>query len=166
VRIRPAGPDDASVLAELTTQLGYPSTPADLTERLEPLLGDGDHLVLVAADADDGPVGWIHVAIDQSLASGTHAVIAGLVIDERHRSAGIGLALLEAGEAWARDRGIGTMVVRSRIVRERAHRFYEREGYTLDKTSYVFSKSLGRPAQPRSGERAGAAGAPTRPDHG
>jgi hypothetical protein len=34
------------------------------------------------------------------------------------------------------------MVVRSRIVRERAHRFYEREGYELVKTSHVFEKPL------------------------
>ena len=34
------------------------------------------------------------------------------------------------------------MTVRSRIARERAHRFYEREGYVLEKTSHVFRKPL------------------------
>ena len=164
MKVRTARLDDARVLADLTTQLGYPVDPPTLADRLTPLLRSDEHQVLIAADADDRPVGWIHVVIEQSLAAGIHAVIAGLVTDERHRSAGIGLALLEAGEAWARERGVGAMVVRSRIARERAHRFYEREGYTLDKTSYVFSKALERHAHERSSERAGAAAAPTRPD--
>ena len=164
MKVRPARLDDAPVLADLTTQLGYPVDGPTLAERLAPLLTSDDHRVLLAANPDDRPVGWMHIVIEQSLAAGTHAVIAGLVIDERHRSEGIGLALLDAGEAWARDRGIGIMVVRSRIARERAHRFYEREGYTLDKTSYVFSKSLARQGQQRSSERVGAAGAPTRQD--
>jgi hypothetical protein len=33
-------------------------------------------------------------------------------------------------------------IVRSRITREAAHRFYLREGYTIEKTSLVFSKQL------------------------
>jgi len=37
---------------------------------------------------------------------------------------------------------VTTMVVRSRVARERAHRFYEREGYALVKTSHVFEKPL------------------------
>jgi hypothetical protein len=32
--------------------------------------------------------------------------------------------------------------VRSRVTRERAHQFYEREGYRLLKTSHVFEKRL------------------------
>jgi hypothetical protein len=35
------------------------------------------------------------------------------------------------------------MQVRSRMSRERAHRFYEREGYEQVKTSVVFRKPLG-----------------------
>jgi hypothetical protein len=38
------------------------------------------------------------------------------------------------------------MVVRSQMAREAAHRFYVREGYRQTKTSAVFSKSLGIPA--------------------
>ena len=48
---------------------------------------------------------------------------------KRHRSAGIGAALVEAAEAWARERGATAIIVRSRSTRERAHRFYERIGY-------------------------------------
>jgi GNAT superfamily N-acetyltransferase len=142
VTIRPARPDDATALADLTTQLGYPSTPGDLTERMVPLLGAADHLVLVATDAQDRPIGWIHVTIEVGLEHAPTAGIHGLVVDEGHRSDGIGAALLAAGEHWAAQRGLDRMTVRSRVARERAHRFYEREGYALEKTSRVYVKRL------------------------
>ena len=63
------------------------------------------------------------------LESGEGRDIGGLVVDDGHRSAGIGAELLAAAEAWARESGATKMVVRSRVARERAHRFYEREGY-------------------------------------
>jgi GNAT superfamily N-acetyltransferase len=64
------------------------------------------------------------------------------VVDEAHRSGGVGRALLGAAEAWAREHGCEVVTVRSRVARERAHRFYEREGYVRVKTSHVFSKPL------------------------
>jgi GNAT superfamily N-acetyltransferase len=66
----------------------------------------------------------------------------GLVVDESVRSRGIGARLLERGEAWAQERGCRTMLVGTRITRERAHRFYERQGYDLLKTSHFFEKPL------------------------
>lgn len=140
--IRPARPDDAPALAELTTQLGYPTTTAELAERLTPLLGAADHVVLVAADAGDRPLGWIHLTIEAGLEHAPAGGIHGLVVDEGHRGDGIGAALLAAGERWAAERGLDGMVVRSRVARERAHRFYEREGYRLEKTSRVYVKRL------------------------
>jgi len=47
-----------------------------------------------------------------------------------------------AAEQWARVHGFALMRVRSNVVRERAHRFYEREGYARVKTQAVFRKAL------------------------
>ena len=142
--IRPARPDDAHALADLTTQLGYPTASTELAERLSPLLETTHHSVLVATGEDDRPVGWIHVTIDVGLEHAPTASVHGLVVDEGHRSDGIGAALLAAGERWALERGLDRMVVRSRVARERAHRFYEREGYSLEKTSRVYVKPIHR----------------------
>jgi GNAT superfamily N-acetyltransferase len=87
-------------------------------------------------------VGWIHVSRVTSLAVSDTALVGGLVVDEPHRSANIGAALLVAAERWAIEHGARTMTVSSRVTRERAHRFYEREGYALLKTSHVFEKPL------------------------
>jgi GNAT superfamily N-acetyltransferase len=139
MRIRPMTAADARLVAELTTQLGYPASPEETTQRLSAL--EGRHAALVAEE-DGRAIGWVHVALVTSLVSGLKADIGGLVVDERHRSGGVGAELLAAAEAWAVEHGAEVMVVRSRVARERAHRFYEREGYDLVKTSHVFEKRL------------------------
>jgi GNAT superfamily N-acetyltransferase len=113
-----------------------------LARRLAPLLGSPDDAVLVAVDAKERPIGWIHVGRTRILEADEHAVIHGLVVDEASRSGGLGAELLAAAEGWARERGIGTMLVRSRSTRERAHRFYRERGYREVKRSHVFEKRL------------------------
>jgi GNAT superfamily N-acetyltransferase len=142
VRIRPMTAADASLVADLTTQLGYPTSPVETAERLSALLARPDDHAALVAEEGSRAVGWVHVAIYTSLESGRVATIGGLVVDEGHRSGGIGAELLAAAEEWARENGAAKMVVRSRVSRERAHRFYEREGYVLVKTSHVFEKRL------------------------
>jgi len=139
MRIRPMTAADARLVAELTTQLGYPASSEETAQRLSAL--EGRHAVLVAEE-DGRAIGWVHVALVTSLVSGLKADIGGLVVDEGHRSGGVGAELLAAAEAWAGEHGAEVMVVRSRVARERAHRFYEREGYDLLKTSHVFEKRL------------------------
>ena len=68
--------------------------------------------------------------------------IGGFVAANEFRSVGIGRELICRAEQWARDRGLGRMVVRCQIKRDAAHRFYLREGYELAKTSHIFVKPL------------------------
>jgi GNAT superfamily N-acetyltransferase len=139
--IRPAHASDAAAIAALSAQLGYPSTQAEILRRMAELGAQGRTAVLVAAT--DGVIaGWVAVREDLVLESGTFAEIAGLVVDEGHRGRRIGEALVAAAEAWARERGHVRMRVRSNVVRERAHRFYERLGYTITKRQAVFDKPL------------------------
>jgi GNAT superfamily N-acetyltransferase len=142
VRIRPMTEADAALVAGLTTELGYATSPEQTTERISILLERPDDHAALVADEDGRVIGWVHVAIYTSLESGRVATIGGLIVGEGHRSSGIGVELLTAAETWARENGAAKMVVRSRVTRERAHRFYEREGYRLLKTSHVFEKRL------------------------
>ena len=139
--IRRATLEDVPALAGLTGQLGYPTTEAELRDRLAAMLATDWQAVFVAVDGTLA-IGWIHVAVEHALASSTVATLHGLVVDESHRSRGVGRDLLGAAEAWARERKCAAVLVRSRVARERAHRFYEREGFELVKTSHVFTRSL------------------------
>jgi GNAT superfamily N-acetyltransferase len=54
----------------------------------------------------------------------------------------VGARLLASAEEWARKRGCKSMSVRSNVIRERAHKFYERNGYEHYKTQKAFRKKL------------------------
>jgi GNAT superfamily N-acetyltransferase len=140
--LRAAKPGDAPELAELSAQLGYPASASEVSDRLASLLGQDDHLVLVAVDGEDRPIGWIHAVISRRIEYDAFAELGGMVVSEGFRSAGIGASLLAAAEDWARTAGVDTMRVRSNVTRDGAHRFYESHGYEKAKTSYVFQKRL------------------------
>ena len=141
VRIRPPLPADAPALAALAGELGYPATAEEILGRLA-AIHPTDAAVIVSTDADDHPTGWCHVELHRSLVEPMSAMILGLVVGEGHRSTGMGAALLAAAEDWGRARGCRRLVVATRITRERAHRFYAREGYEVSKTSYFLTKVL------------------------
>ena len=140
--IRPMRADDTARVAELTGPAAAVVEREDFGGRFAYLRRRPEDEVLVAVGEDDQPIGWIHVSRFASLEASDVALIGGLVVDDAHRAGGIGEALLDAAEGWARGHGASTMVVRSRITRERAHRFYERHGYHTVKTSHVFEKPL------------------------
>lgn len=142
MRIRPMAPADAGQVAELVTQLGYPSSPSQLARRFALVADRPDHGVLVAVAPDGAVLGVIHLRVAGLLEMEPTAVIESLVIDERARGRGIGGQLVAAAEQWARARGVGAVWVRSNVTRVAAHRFYERLGYTRVTTSFAFTKPL------------------------
>jgi GNAT superfamily N-acetyltransferase len=142
LKIRRAKMEDASQLAELTSQLGYPATVAQIRQRLRGIRPAALHAVFVAEAKDAGVVGWLHVSKQVLLESETRAEVNGLVVAEGHRSLGAGARLLVAAEDWARKHGCKGMSVRSNVIRERAHQFYERNGYEHFKTQKSFRKPL------------------------
>ena len=58
------------------------------------------------------------------------------------QSQGAGALLMQAAEAWSRKKKCVNMSVRSNGIRERAHKFYERQGYVHYKTQKAFRKPL------------------------
>ena len=139
--IRLASDADAEDIARLSGQLGYPTTSDETIERLGAVHRHSEHAVFVA-EAAGRVAGWIHVFARPSLTTEFSAEIAGLVVDESCRSRGIGEALMQHVEQWARNNGCESVRLRSNITRARAHAFYERLGYELAKTSKTFCKLL------------------------
>jgi GNAT superfamily N-acetyltransferase len=140
--IRTARTYDASALAALAGELGYPATSRAIVARLAAIEAEPASRVLVAEDARGRVVGWLHVALTAHLLDDATAEILGLVVAAGARGGGIGAQLLHAAEDWARTRGAVRLRVRSRVERERAHRFYERADYARAKTQHVFAKPL------------------------
>jgi GNAT superfamily N-acetyltransferase len=139
VKVRRAQPDDAEAIAALMGQLGYDVPAPAVTARLQRLGERRD--VFVATDGER-VVGWAALSIDEAFVEGFGAFLEGFVVDEAVRSRGIGVALLEAVEARARERGCGEIRVQSNVLRARAHSFYERNGYSKVKAQYQLRKAL------------------------
>jgi GNAT superfamily N-acetyltransferase len=142
LKIRRAKSADAPQIAMLAGQLGYPATEAQIRERFREIKPLFQNAVFVADSAKDGVIGWLHVSKEPLLESEIRAEVNGLVVADGQRSLGAGAKLLAAAEDWARKHGCKSMSVRSNVIRERAHKFYERNGYEHYKTQKSFRKPL------------------------
>lgn len=142
VEIRPAGPQDYARIAELARQLGYESTTDEIAGRMAQMSGSPEHAVFVAQSSDGKISGWIGLCILRMVEADARVEVSGLVVDERARSQGIGRLLLDRGERWAREKGCRQIGLRTNVIRERAHAFYERQGYKHTKTQRTYRKDL------------------------
>jgi GNAT superfamily N-acetyltransferase len=142
IKIRKARSGDAERIAHLSGELGYPASPKQIATRLRQLTPTTKHAVFVAESPEAGLVGWVHVSASHLLESDIRAEVNGLIVADGQRSAGAGAKLLQAAEEWARKRGCKAMNVRSNVIRERAHKFYEVNGYERYKTQKAFRKPL------------------------
>ena len=132
---------DLPQAASLGRQLGYDC--AEIESRFAAISKNPEEQLFVARDAGGTVLGWIQVNRERdSLLAGPRAEVTALVVDERSRGRGIGRALLEQAEAWARERRLPALRVRSNVVRREAHAFYLKRGYALSKSSHVFTKAL------------------------
>jgi GNAT superfamily N-acetyltransferase len=142
VSVRRARSSDAARLAGLSGELGYPATASEMKSRLGRLTSTGDHAVFVAENHAREVIGWLHASVTRLLEVPLCAEVNGLVVADGQRSKGAGAQLLEAAEHWARKKKCVNMSVRSNVIRERAHAFYERNGYEHYKTQKAFRKPL------------------------
>jgi len=143
IAVRAAQEGDVEALASLSAQLGYPTSVDEMRERyLRVRAAQAGEIFVAVCVSDARVLGWTHVVPRVQLEDAPYAELAGLVVDETARGTGVGAALLAATEDWARAQGFATMRVRSNVIRERAHRFYEREGYVRIKAQAMFRKIL------------------------
>ena len=138
--IRPATHNDATEIARLATELGYPTAAAVMADRLAALLDDPRHHVAVAAGPGGRLLGWAHVEHRQSLEGGQRAELMGLIVDSTARQRGLGRGLVETIQAWVTARGLKALTVRSNAARIESHPFYAALGFEHEKTQHVYVK--------------------------
>lgn len=129
MEIRNAVMADQEAIAALMAALGYAGTEAFIEARLAQLLAHPDEAMLVVAD-EEGVLGVLSLHFLPQLAlAGDICRISYFCVDDRARGAGVGQRLLAEGEALARRRGCDRLEVHCHSRRERAHAFYQREGF-------------------------------------
>jgi GNAT superfamily N-acetyltransferase len=141
ITIREARLEDSAQLAELSGQLGYPSTTNQIHQRLKDIIDFAGSAIFVA-DSAGKVAGFVGVQVLRTLEADQRVEVTALVVLEEFRSQGAGKLLMARAEEWARSRGCTVIGLRSNVIRERAHVFYQRLGYEHLKTQKAFRKSL------------------------
>lgn len=138
--IRNAEPGDAAALAELMTQLGYPTAADAMAARLASILANPQFATFVATTkaAVCGMIGlcWSD-SYEHDDRSGR---IVALVVADQARRQGIGRALIDAAERHFATIGVSRISLTTRLEREAAQRFYSAAGYA--RTGIRFAKIL------------------------
>ncbi len=115
-----------------------PTLPPDYTRRMKEILTVGAEMaVAVEGDAVRG------VCVFRMLnntSSGYALYCDDLVADETTRSTGVGHAMIAYMEALARERDCNVFTLDSGTQRQKAHKFYFREGFTV--VAFHFAKPL------------------------
>lgn len=143
VHIRDATIADAGAVASLLMQLGYPSTGDEVAARLLRLRDFGSAMIRVA-EFGGQPVGVITCHVFPSIHAPTPiAWLTTLVVSQEFAGRGIGRALTDSAEDWARSCGASRIAVTSANHRDGAHAFYEHIGY--ERTGVRLAKLLSPP---------------------
>ncbi|ATC64247.1 hypothetical protein CMV30_09930 [Nibricoccus aquaticus] len=139
--IRDALLSDAAAIARLTGELGYVANAQAISDRLSKIIGNPDHLMIVASFKEE-IVGWLQAHASEVLESGFRVEIVGLIVDGNARRLGTGRSLVQRAEQWASAINASAVVVRSNTVREESHLFYPAIGFIHSKTQAVYRKQL------------------------
>lgn len=140
-RIRPAQIGDASDVASLLGELGYPCNRDEAAERISRVLHD-PRLFLLLAEVEGVVCGLLSLDIRYSITRGAdQARITALVVAAKCSRQGIGRQLLREAEAIARRAQAARIEVTSNTRREAAQAFYLGCGYS--EGSRHFIKLLG-----------------------
>src|SRR5260370_41019271 len=102
--VRVISREDAATVAELSVQLGYEATAAEVAERIEVVLSNVEQVALVACVGAD-VVGWIEASIVHHLQSAPHALIGGL--GGKDGVGGLGVGKRRGGGVVGWERGQG-----------------------------------------------------------
>lgn len=101
--------------------------PTAAAERFRALLANDRATSFVARESGE-LVGFVTATLDiLSVRFGQRAWVEDLAVHPDRRSAGTGLALLDAAKDWARSRGASHLELDSGLGRTRAHEFYRRQ---------------------------------------
>jgi|SRR3989344_68397 len=128
----------AADLSKLSTVLHGDERSVTAAE-LEEIVRDTSIVLMIARDGER-LVGMATIYLIKKIGN-RKAYIEDMIVDEEHRSQGIGGKLMHALIDAAREQGARSVELMTRIERKDAHRFYERLGFK-NKDRYVYKLEL------------------------
>ena len=124
----------------LKNDLGYDIPAVELSGRINKMLTLGNYKIFVAC-LGESVVGFVSAVSFIAFEVRNEAMkIIALAVSEKYRGQGIGTNLLKEVERCAKENNVSVILLNSGLQREKAHRFYESQGYV--KRSYGFTKNV------------------------
>ena len=140
IEVRKARLEDWVMIDQLGQEvLGYEIDQAFSQSRLAAVLSKPANQLFVAFVAGE-PAGYIHLQDYDVTYAIPYKNILGLAVFEQFQRQGIGKALMQAAEDFARSDGAGGIRLNSGEGRYGAHLFYEAAGYERVKSQVNFRK--------------------------
>lgn len=146
--IRPARADDRELVLAMADRLVSFEVPAFRTKAE---LAEGDRRALatwfdnpkpdeamLVAEVDGQPAGCAYlVTLVDYFNERPHAHLSVLAVAADAEGKGVGSALLDRSEAWARERGSDRLTLSALVTNARARGLYERRGFSGEYIRYV-----------------------------
>ena len=131
---------DVAAICEINKKaLGYSFSLEETSSQLDKLSQDSHHFLIGYEDAASHVlIGYVHAEVYESLYSNAGFNILALAVSPQAQGQGIGKTLLQGLEHEAKKRGYNFIRLNSADHRLGAHAFYEKVGYTCDKTQKRF----------------------------
>ena len=131
---------DINAICEINQEaLGYSFSPGETASQLARLSQDSHRFLLGYEDVNSHVLlGYVHAEVYESLYSKPGFNILALAVLPQTQGQGIGKTLLQGLEHEAKKRGYNFIRLNSADHRLGAHAFYEKVGYTCDKTQKRF----------------------------
>jgi GNAT superfamily N-acetyltransferase len=150
VRIREARESDLPAVSALYEQLQLddynyrPASSRAIAATFRAIARDRNHHLLVATLGNQ-VVGTLHLMIFRHLGHGLHpvAIVENVVVLDAMRSRGIGERLIDEAARIAERNRCYKMSLTTNLKRPRAHRFYERLGWSKTHFGYSFELERG-----------------------
>lgn len=134
--------DATQIQSICRSSLGYDVTVDTVKAQIQRLLEDSrHHFIFVYEDDDSKEVqGFVHAELYESLYSEKGMNILGLAVCHDCQGKGIGKQLMTYLENIALRQNVAFIRLNSSSTRTQAHLFYEKIGYSCDKTQKRFIK--------------------------
>ena len=133
---------DVPGVFRLCHELGYEPHQTGFGDRIADIIERPGNAVFVAADAEDGLLGFIHAFIHHAIEIKPCVQIQSLVIGQAARLRGVSELLIGAVEEWARAEGVHTLSLYCSSHCDEAHDFYAAQGFNAATTAARFKKGL------------------------
>lgn len=125
------------------TSLGYDYDLEKQKAKIQAVLNDSTQVIFVT-ETNNKVVGYIHLVNYDVIYADNFKNCLGLAVDNDYKRNGIGSALLNQAEIWAKENGAAGIRLCSGIEREKAHQFYQSQGYEVTKLQKNIKKIFTR----------------------